>query len=204
MVDIGKWEGSKDPNESQVLIEKLPDGIIATVSHLMDKFQKDDAETLTELQKFYGDLIGQYSGGGSLGTGTGSTGGNTGSTGEISGPGITPAYAQFAKLVAQKIGLSLCVVGAWCLAEGGPSDNPLNIGPGNTYSSTEAGAKATINTLHSGLYGGILNSVNKSDHDQMQAILDSPWGTVCCAIFKVYPSLKCSATKPNNKPAPKH
>jgi hypothetical protein len=80
LVDVGNWKGDKDPRDSQVLIEKLPDGIVATISAMMQKFQKDDAEMEQEVQKFFSDLVGQYTGGGSLGGGGSTGGGLTGGT----------------------------------------------------------------------------------------------------------------------------
>lgn len=92
--------------------------------------------------------------------------------------GVKSSWAQFSKLVAAGTGIGLRVMGAWCLAEGGPDDNPLNIGPGNHYNGIEGGAKATIDLLHTGPYSGILSAAG-NDSATISAIVASPWCPGC-------------------------
>ena len=110
--------------------------------------------------------------------------------------GISKAYSDFSVLVARGTGLSLRVVGGWTLAEGGPDDNPLNIGPGKTYGSIEAGAKATIELLETSLYRGVLASAGMSDSEQLDAITASPWCPGCGGyrnlLQRTYDSVKAS------------
>lgn len=116
---------------------------------------------------------------GSGGVGPGGTGegGGGGSTGDIEG--LSPSYAKFSKLVAGKTRLSLRVVGAWTLAEGGPRDNPLNIGPGHHYGTVGGGARATANLLRHSLYRDVLASAGEADPLQIGAIAASPWCPGC-------------------------
>jgi hypothetical protein len=93
--------------------------------------------------------------------------------------GVSKAYSDFAVLVSAGTGLSLRVVGGWALAEGGPDDNPLNIGPGRHFGSIEAGAKATIALLSTPLYKGIIASANGSDQQQLRGIAASSWCPGC-------------------------
>lgn len=93
--------------------------------------------------------------------------------------GVSKAYASFSRQVAAGTGLSVKVVAAWCLAEGGPDDNPLNIGPGNHYGSVSGGAKATIKLLRTSLYKNVMRSAGKSDSEQISAIAASPWCPGC-------------------------
>lgn len=97
--------------------------------------------------------------------------------------GWSDGYAKFCLLVAAGTGISLRVLGAWCLAEGGLDDNPLNIrrsdGGFSGFGSPEAAARAQIAFLTTddtaGFYKGIVNAAN--DQDCMRAIIDSPFGT---------------------------
>ena len=114
---------------------------------------------------------------GSGGLGPGGTGSGGKSTGEIEG--LNPSYTKFSKLVAGKTDLSLRVVGAWTLAEGGPKDNPLNIGPGERYGTVGKGATATATLLDHSLYEGVMASTDESDMRQLRAIVASPWGPGC-------------------------
>lgn len=93
--------------------------------------------------------------------------------------GVSPSYAKFSHLVSQGTDLSLRVIGAWTLAEGGPSDNPLNIGPGERYGSVRAGARATSNLLGDSLYRNVLASAREPDRKQIKAIADSSWCPGC-------------------------
>lgn len=93
--------------------------------------------------------------------------------------GVSENQARFVILVTAGTKLSPKVIAAWVLAEGGPDDNPLNIGPGNHYGSVEGGAKATVSLLHTSLYKGVLASAGKSDTEQIHAIAQSPWCPNC-------------------------
>ena len=114
------------------------------------------------------------------GTGTGGSGTGTksgGSAGEIEG--LSPSYTKFSKRLAGKTGLSLRVIGGWTLAEGGPKDNPLNIGPGKTYGTVGKGVRATSTLLRHSLYRDVMASVGEPDSAQIAAIADSPWCPGC-------------------------
>lgn len=95
--------------------------------------------------------------------------------------GVTDTQARFAILVSSGTGISPRVIAAWELAEGGPDDNPLNIGPGNHYGDTDGAAKATVTLLHSSLYKGILAAAQsgKNDAAVIHAIAASPWCPNC-------------------------
>lgn len=93
--------------------------------------------------------------------------------------GLSSSYTLFAELLAQDTKISLRVIGAWILAEGGPSDNPLNIGPGYHYGSIENGVRGTANLLRSSTYSGIMASRDESDSAQISAIAASPWCPGC-------------------------
>lgn len=115
-------------------------------------------------------------GSGGLGPGgSGGTGG--GSTGDIEG--LNPSYAKFSEKLAGQTDLSLRVVGAWTLAEGGPKDNPLNIGPGKRYGTVNKGVRATATLLQHSLYSDVMASVNEPDKSQIDAIVASPWCPGC-------------------------
>lgn len=103
-------------------------------------------------------------------------GGDT-SSGTIEG--LSGSYARFVQLVSGQTDLSLKVLAAWTVAEGGPRDNPLNIGPGNDYGSIRGGARATSNLLHDERYAEVLASAGTSDRRQIRAIADSPWCPGC-------------------------
>lgn len=66
---------------------------------------------------------------------------------------------------------------AWTKAEGGPIDNPLNIGPGRRYGSEAAAARATISLINgSSYYKGIRAAALTGNGDkQIAAIKASPW-----------------------------
>jgi len=89
-------------------------------------------------------------------------------------------HAQFINLVRVGTGLSFRVVVAWTTAEGGPTDNPLNIGPGRRYGSPTAAAAAVVALLRKDVtnrygYASILASAGKKDSDQLKAIVLSSW-----------------------------
>lgn len=106
LTDIGKWQGDKDPKDSQVLIEKLPDGIITTVSAMMEQYQKDDAETEAQVQSFFADLVGQYTPGSTAASG-GDTGGGARSGGTKAPP---PGHAA----TPEQIGCAMLRAGFPC------------------------------------------------------------------------------------------
>jgi len=105
--------------------------------------------------------------------------------------GVSRPYAKFSGLVSGKTELSLRVLGAWSLAEGGPKDNPLNIGPGERYGTVGKGARATTRTLRGELYRDVLASAGSNDGAQIKAIANSSW----CPGCKGYGKLLRSAYK---------
>ena len=119
--------------------------------------------------------------GGSGGVGPGGTDTSAGtedsSQGEIEG--LNPYYTKFSTKLANKTDLSLRVVGAWTLAEGGPKDNPLNIGPGRRYGTVNKGVRATASLLRHSLYRDVMASVDEADGMQIKAIANSPWCPGC-------------------------
>lgn len=167
LVDIGKWP------EEAIFIQEIPPQVIELVSNLFEIFKAEGEEGQEELESFLSEIIGKVeaTGGGSEGEGVPAEGGTI--------EGISSAYQAFCKLVNAGTGLSLRVLGAWCLAEGGPSYNPLNIGPGNVYPNIKGGANATIETLKGSLYKNVLAAVGKSDSEQIKAIVASPWCPGC-------------------------
>ncbi|MFN8152416.1 MAG: hypothetical protein U0R24_15000 [Solirubrobacterales bacterium] len=117
---------------------------------------------------------------GGVGPGGTDTTGGTGSSGAGEIEGLSPEYTKFSKKLSSKTELSLRVVGAWTLAEGGPKDNPLNIGPGRRYGTVNKGVRATASLLKgSSLYEGVMESVNEADGLQIKAIANSPWCPGC-------------------------
>ncbi|KAA0272313.1 MAG: hypothetical protein EDQ89_08285 [Acidobacteria bacterium] len=110
----------------------------------------------------------------------GGTGGGPGKAPEASAiSGVPRAYARFTVIVVRRTGLSARVVGAWTLAEGGPDDNPLNIGPGERFGTVRRGARATAKHLRGDLYRDVMNTVGRSDMAQIDAIAASPWCYRC-------------------------
>jgi len=117
-------------------------------------------------------------GSGGLGPGgSGSSGTGSGSGGDIEG--LNPSYAKFSEKLAGQTDLSLRVVGAWTLAEGGPKDNPLNIGPGRRYGTVNKGVRATATLLRHSMYSDVMASVSQPDKSQINAIVASPWCPGC-------------------------
>jgi len=119
----------------------------------------------------------QAGGGVSPGGGNGGNDGKTVDPASISG--VPWYYAKFTSIVSGKTGLSARVVAGWTLAEGGPKDNPLNIGPGERYGTVGKGARTTVRKLRTDLYAGIMRSVSRSDMKQIDAIVASPWCYRC-------------------------
>ena len=105
--------------------------------------------------------------------------GPDGDGGDIDLSGVPRAYERFANLVTDRTDLSIRVVGAWALAEGGPNDNPLNIGPGREYGSPAGAARATARVLHTPIYAPILASALRPDRTQIRAIARSSWCPAC-------------------------
>jgi hypothetical protein len=93
--------------------------------------------------------------------------------------GVSSSYAKFTVILSSRTGLSPRVVAAWALAEGGPKDNPLNMGPGNHYGTVRKGARATEENLRSDLYRKVMRSAREADREQIDAIVASPWCTNC-------------------------
>jgi hypothetical protein len=117
--------------------------------------------------------------GGGISPGGGSNGGS-GKTLEASAiSGVSRAYARFTVIVVRRTGLSARVVAAWTLAEGGPNDNPLNIGPGERFGTVRRGARATAKHLQGDLYRDVMRSAARSDRAQIDAIVASPWCYRC-------------------------
>jgi hypothetical protein len=117
--------------------------------------------------------------GGGIPPGGGSNGGS-GKTLEASAiSGVPRAYARFTVIVVRRTGLSARVVAAWTLAEGGPNDNPLNIGPGERFGGVRRGARATAKHLQGDLYRAVMRSAERRDMAQIDAIVASPWCYRC-------------------------
>jgi hypothetical protein len=118
-----------------------------------------------------------------------SSGGGDGSRGGKVHPsdirGVSRSYAKFTAILVGKTGLSPRVVAGWTLAEGGPKDNPLNIGPGRRYGTVGKGARATAKNLRTDLYRGIMRSVKRADRRQIDAIVSSPWCPGCKGYRKL-------------------
>jgi hypothetical protein len=118
-------------------------------------------------------------GGGGISPGGGTNGGSGKSVEASAISGVSRAYARFTVVVVRRTGLSPRVVAGWTLAEGGPKDNPLNIGPGERFGTVRGGARATARHLRGDLYRGVMRSVEKSDMAQIDAIVASPWCYRC-------------------------
>lgn len=116
------------------------------------------------------------------GISSGGSNGGSGSDKSIDPSAITGVprdYAKFSVILAGSTGLSPRVVAGWTLAEGGPKDNPLNMGPGNRYGTVRRGARAAEQNLRSDLYRNIMRSANRADTAQIDAIVASPWCPGC-------------------------
>lgn len=122
--------------------------------------------------------VGAQAGGG-VSTGGGNGGQDSKSVDPSSISGVSRSYAKFASIVSSKTGLSARVVAGWTLAEGGPKDNPLNLGPGERYGTVNRGARATVQNLRGDLYKKVLRSASRSDMKQIDAIVASPWCYRC-------------------------
>ena len=110
--------------------------------------------------------------------------GGGGSGGKLEG--VPRPYAKFSDLVSGKTKLYLRVLGAWSLAEGGPKDNPLNIGPGHHYGTVGTGAKATAKLLREPLYRKIKRSARATPTASRSArSRNSPWCTNCRGYGKL-------------------
>ena len=121
--------------------------------------------------------VAQAGGGLSTGGGGGGKDGRSVAPSDISG--VSRSYAKFASIVSGKTGLSARVVAGWTLAEGGPKDNPLNLGPGERYGTVNRGARATVKNLRGDLYKKVMRSATRSDMKQIDAIVASPWCYRC-------------------------
>lgn len=203
--DIGHW-----PKET-IYIEKIPNDLIELVTELFDEGSKESKESNEFMLHLLHKIIGTASlGNGELSTGTGKGheegGGIVGSSeGTLEGPFVQP-QREFAESLAELSGLSLKVVGAWCLAEQSAGaaegyaaenyNNWLNMGPfeqNSAFNNPQDAAKHTKDNIYRGYYDGtIVASISKSDQKQMQAIVDSPWGTEA-TIYQTYQ--QCSVKK---------
>lgn len=165
--EIGGW------SDNTIFIEEIPSGLIELVTNLFEKSSKEAKKSNEDIINLFHEIIGTAS----LGSGELSIDTNGQETHPVTGTlhGVSQAQALFCYEVAKLTGLSLRVLGAWCLAEGGPDYNPLNIGPGADFGSPQGAAKATSKTLHGSLYKGVLSSTNESDQKQIKAIVASPW-----------------------------
>lgn len=93
---------------------------------------------------------------------------------------ITKGQSQFITAMRIGTGLSFRTLYTWVTLEGGPDDNPLNIGPGNHYGSSAKAAVASIALLRGPNavkydYNLIIASAGKKDADQLKAIALSDW-----------------------------
>ncbi len=114
---------------------------------------------------------------------------------------LTWAKALLKGLGAPVTTQNLAAIVAWEMAEGGHWNNSAHYNPLNTtwtmpgatsmnsvgvkaYASWAQGFKATLNTLHNGLYGGILAALRAGDDAQAvaDAVAASPWGTHSFAV----------------------
>lgn len=102
-------------------------------------------------------------------------------TGAVTEMASSQGRAIFAQRLHAQTGLSSRVIIAWATIEGGPDDNPLNIGPHNHYGSPQAAADATARLLKFGTarsrYGGYQEILaNKGgDVSVLYSIAKSPW-----------------------------
>jgi hypothetical protein len=104
--------------------------------------------------------------------------GGTGGAGQTT-PGT---LADFAARVAAGTGLDPYTVLGWVKAEGGPLDNPLNLGPGTHYGSEAAAAAAVVHNLNTPLYASVEKAAHahyaneqKKIDAEAHAIAYSPW-----------------------------
>lgn len=181
---IGGW-----PDET-IYIEEIPVNVIDLVANLFEVFKNEAEESQSELKSFLHEIVGSAAFGG------GGPGGEEGESspvrGTVSGTNMTPAHAEFVKLLAGLTGLSLKVIGAWVAYENGPADNPLNIGGASAlahYGTVKAAANETSKLLHGSLYKGIMASVGKSDQQQCAAIAESSWCPGCAGYEEALLSL---------------
>ena len=117
--------------------------------------------------------------GGGIQPGGGSNGGSGKTLEAASISGVPRAYARFTVIVVRRTGLSARVVAGWTLAEGGPRDNPLNIGPGERFGTVRRGARSTAKHLRGDLYRDVIRSAKRTDMAQIDAIAASPWCYRC-------------------------
>lgn len=198
MEDIGNWP------KSTIYIERIPQDLIELVTELFEEGSKEAKESNELMRHVLHKIIGTASlGEGELSTGTGKGheegGGVIGSPeGTLVGAFVQP-QKEFAEALAGLTGMSLRVVGAWCLAEESAGaaegyaaenyNNWLNMGPfeqSPAFNNPQDAAKHTKENIFGGYYDGtIVASIGKSDQKQMQAIVDSPWGTEE-TIFSTY------------------
>ncbi len=108
---------------------------------------------------------------------------------------LSTDQAKYAQLVAAGTGLDPNVVVSWIGAESGwtvnkSTHNYLNIGPNRSYASTEQAAAAAVDLVrNSKNYEGIRAAAVGSPAAQIEAIGDSPWGTIKSSLANVYKSI---------------
>lgn len=84
---------------------------------------------------------------------------------------MPPTPGAAAQQIAAGTGLDPVAVQVWIQCEGGPADNPLNIGPG-----AHPGIQGTIAEINNGSnWGGIRASRGQPAGAQLAAIQASPW-----------------------------
>lgn len=206
--DIGNW-----PKET-IYIEKIPTGLIELVTELFEEGSKESQESNEYMIRLLHKIIGTASlGEGEFTEGSGRAseegGGVIGSSeGRLGGVHFTVGQQEFGQALSSLTGLSLKVVGAWMYAEenGGAAEgreaegdqNWLNVGPGDSGGVWEdpiSAARETNKTLHNGNYdNNILASIGKSDQDQLNAIIESPWGTQS-TILETYTEVNVTPTE---------
>lgn len=108
---------------------------------------------------------------------------------------LSSDQSRFVDLVAQATGLSRDVVVAWVGSESGwgttkPTHNYLNVGPGESYPSTQLAAARAAALINAGShYVGIRAAIPAGGGAQVQAIGASPWGTSASLLNNVYGDL---------------
>lgn len=200
--EIGQWD------EEQILIEEFPKDADEIVKGLIEDISGNVTEAQNQFEQFLTDIIGEYGGGLPSGSDDGGTYGSP--NGKLLIENLSAdqqCYYKFCYGVAGGTGLSLAVVAAWTVLEGGPCYNPLNIGPGHNFGDVDGAIKNSVELIKSDTYTMIMNSVGKSDGDQIAAIVSSPWCPGCAGyesqIRSVYETrIKVTHNKGGKKDRP--
>ncbi len=96
---------------------------------------------------------------------------------------LSSDQARFVDRLAAATGIDRQVIVAWVGTESGwgvtkHTHNYLNVGPGETYPSTEAAVSRAASLIrNSGHYSGIRSAAVAGGPATVTAIVDSPWGT---------------------------